>query len=105
MIKSFIPVFFLILVTACGTKEKPTQDNFSTVPAPAKLTAGDGMMEWKGEVSIVADQAGEASAEFLSAFFKTKGITTSSTPGSQSINLSVVSDSTLGKEGYSLSVN
>lgn len=105
MIKSFIPVFFLILVTACGTKEKPTQANFSIIPAPAKLTAGDEILEWKDEVSIVADQAGEASAEFLSEFFKTKGITTASSPGSEAINLSVVSDSTLGKEGYTLSVN
>jgi hexosaminidase len=104
MTRSFIPVLLLVLIFACGTKEKKTITNISVVPAPAKLTAGDDVIEWKDNVSIVADEGGQPSAEFLAEFFKTKGIAVSETAGEQSINLSIVADSTLGKEGYTLSV-
>ena len=104
MIKSFIPLFLLILVTACGTKFEKRTSELSVVPVPAKLTAGEWMFEWEENVAINADDAGEASAEFLSEFFKTKGIEVSQS-APQSINLNIVADSTLGKEGYTLSVN
>ena len=97
MIKSVFPIFLLILVAACGTKEKKVISDISIVPAPAKLTVGDDVIEWKDQVAIVADDQGQASAEFLSEFFKTKGMTISET-GDQPINLSIVADSTLGKE-------
>src|SRR5688572_17213671 len=105
MIKSFIPLCFLILATVCGTKEKKSTADLSIVPIPAKISAGDGMIEWEGNVAIIADGEGAASAEFISEFFKTKGIEVSQSPAPQSINLSIVSDSTLGKEGYTLSIN
>src|SRR5688572_16190486 len=106
MIKSFVSLLIIILITACGTQEtKPSPDSFSIVPVPAKLTAGTGTLQWSESVSIVADADGEPSAEFLSEFFSTKGVSVSESDSPYPITMKITSDSTLGQEGYTLAVN
>jgi hypothetical protein len=75
MTKSFISFLIIILITACSTQEtKHSPDSFSIVPVPAKLTPGNGTVQWGDEVAIVADEEGEPSADFLSEFFSSKGV-------------------------------
>lgn len=101
-----LPLF--VFAVACTTKEAVSPSNISIIPKPFELTEYKGTFEWNENITIVSTEEGNEAAEFLSEFFKSKNISTTIESASDiehQITLSILSDSTLGEEGYELSVN
>jgi hexosaminidase len=108
MTKSGIVVLILFLLSCNKSPEINSPDRFSIIPKPVALIPEEGRFQWNDNVTIHHTEEGKASAVFLSDFFKTKNIQSTLTNNSESenqINFSIKQDSTLGAEGYSLSVN
>lgn len=106
--KLFAPLALIFFLISCSTERSSAPDSFSIVPMPVTISkpAGNNIYQWNNTVTIASDEEGKKAAGFFSEFLKSKGITSSlTTDKNAQVTLSVAQDSTLGKEGYILTVN
>jgi len=99
-------LFICLLIAGCAKKEIAPPD---IVPKPVSLVAGDDIVQWKNQVTIVAKNEDEKHvASLLQEFFKSKGIEASITESSNEenqITLLTATDETLQEEGYQLVID
>ena len=104
MVKSFYRLVLLLLVISCTPQEKKSTDALSVIPKPVSITTGSDVIQLKENINLSYPNEGKAAGEFLAAFFATKEISVTSESDTQ-ISFTLVSDSTLGAEGYTLVSN
>jgi hexosaminidase len=112
MIKSvlFSLLAVLPLLTGCSSKKSETSiSSVQIIPQPVNLVTGNEVYELPENISILAATPEATSAAiFLSDFFKSKNLSVTNQSNSErtgEILLIIKPDTTLGEEGYTLSVN
>ena len=102
-----ILLFIIAGCTYSNAQEKSGSSNI--IPAPSVVTSGSGSVVLHSDVAIVARTSDEKNvAAVLQEFLKTKNINshiTQTPAAANQIVLSQKKDATLGKEGYTLSIN
>ncbi|MFZ6012337.1 MAG: beta-N-acetylhexosaminidase, partial [Bacteroidota bacterium] len=106
MQKTLITLLVVLGLAGCAKKEALKID---IVPKPVSLTAGTDAVDWDESVAIIAKTDDEKQvAELLQGLLQGKNLqaTTAETADDEDkITLSTINDTTLGPEGYKLSVN
>jgi hexosaminidase len=112
MIKSvlFSLLAVLPLLTGCSSKKSETSiSSVQIIPQPVNLVTGNEVYELPENISILAaTPEATSAANFLSDFFKSKNLSVTNQSNSErtgEILLIIKPDTTLGEEGYTLSVN
>jgi hexosaminidase len=108
MKKNIIYLLALLAFYGCAPKEKKVAE-YNIIPKPAVLTPGEDGVTWEKSVALVASSEDEKkAAAVLRDFLETKGLQTSMAEAPRSTDdqvvLSITQDTTLGPEGYKLSI-
>jgi hexosaminidase len=100
----------LLIITSCAVKEPSVPVSpVSVIPNPVSLVQGNDVLLLPKSVNIVAegDDAKQV-ADLLQQYLETKKVNVkvgNTSTDDSSITLSIISNDSLGKEGYNLSVN
>lgn len=108
MLKSIVLslVSLLLVFPVAAQKNTPPASQIHVIPKPVELSVSAGSLDVKRGIAITGDKGiGKITVSFLEDFFKTKNVVVKLSPKNTNLSLKLINDSSLGDEGYKLSVS